>query len=389
MQFIDLHKQYKRIEQEIHLRIRTVLEHGCFILGPEVRELEEKLAAFVGARHCISCCSGTDALLMPLMAWGIGPGDAVFVPPFTFFSTAEVVSLLGAMPVFVDVDPVSRNMAAKDLARAIEAVRQQDASIYPLPRAALEQQLAPKAVIPVDLFGMAADYNGILPLARKYGLYVLEDAAQSFGGEYFGKRLCNLGCHAAATSFFPAKTLGCYGDGGALFTDDDALADILLSIRAHGKGAHRYDNCRIGINGRLDTLQAAILLPKFAIFTEELQRRQQAAQWYALHLENAPGVTPPAVPEGCVSAWGQYCILVANNRRDAVAAALAAQNIPSNVYYPKGLHLQGAYAHYGHKEGDMPVCERLCGEILALPFHPYLEEEDVARVCAVIRGAPA
>ena len=289
MQFIDLAKQQSHIRGAIDARIKAVLDHGNYIMGPEVRELEALFCSFTGAKHCITCSSGTDALLMPLMAWGIKQGDAVFVPPFTFFATAEEPALLGATPIFVDVDPVTFNMRPDLLEKAIEAVQKGDPSIYPLPRAACERKLTPRAVIPVDLFGQAADYQAILAIAKAHGLKVIEDAAQSFGGSRHGKMNCALGCHAAATSFFPAKPLGCYGDGGAVFTDDDELAELLKSIRVHGKGEDKYDNVRLGLNGRIDTLQAAILLAKMEIFPQEIESRQQVAAWYAQHLAGIDG----------------------------------------------------------------------------------------------------
>ena len=387
MQFIDLAAQQKRIRSDLERRIKAVLDHGNYIMGPEVFTLEERLATFAGARHCVSCASGTDALLMVLMAWDIGPGDAVFMPPFTFFATAEAVAMLGATPVMVDIDPDCFNMNPQALGKAVDAVRARDASCYPLPAVAVCQRLTPRAVIPVDLFGQPAAYAEILPLARKYELLVMEDAAQSFGAMYNGKRTCGLGCHAAATSFFPAKPLGCYGDGGAIFTDDDALAAVLQSIRVHGKGSDKYDNVRIGLNGRLDTLQAAILLAKLEVFFEEIQLRQQIARTYAEELAAIPGITPPRIPEDSLSVWAQYCILVAAGRRDAVAARLKEKNIPTNIYYPTPMHMLAALKNLGYAPDDMPASLAASRDILALPFHPYLETEDIRRVAAVLQEA--
>jgi len=384
MQFIDLAAQQRRIRPDLERRIKAVLDHGNYIMGPEVFELEERLAGFVGARHCVSCASGTDALLMVLMAWDVGPGDAVFVPPFTFFATAEVVAMLGATPVMVDIDPVTFNMDPKALEKAIGAVKARDPSGYPLPVAAMRQALTPRVVIPVDLFGLSAAYAEILPLAQKHDLLVMEDAAQSFGAEYNGKKVCGLGCHAAAASFFPAKPLGCYGDGGAIFTDDDALAAILQSIRLHGRGSDKYDNVRIGINGRLDTLQAAILLAKLEIFPEEIRLRQKIAGAYTGGLASISGITPPRIPEGSFSAWAQYCILVADGRRDAIAARLKEKGIPTNIYYPTPMHMLGAFKSLGYAPGDMPVSLAASQSILALPFHPYMPEADVERVCQAV-----
>lgn len=389
MQFIDLAAQQARIRSRIDARIKAVLDHGNYIMGPEVAELEARFCEFTGARHCVTCASGTDALLMPLMAWGIGPGDAVFVPPFTFFATAEEPALLGATPVFVDVDPETFNMRPDLLAKAIEAVRTGDASLHPLPKAARERRLRPRAVIPVDLFGQPAAYEALLPLAREQGLLVLEDAAQAFGATYQGEKTCALGCHAAATSFFPAKPLGCYGDGGAVFTDDDALADRLRSIRVHGKGDDKYDNVRLGLNGRLDTLQAAILLAKMDVFPDEIEARQHVASWYAAELGDIPGLTIPTVSAGNTSVWAQYCVLLPAGERARVMAALKEQGIPTNIYYPKPQHCLAVFAELGYAPDDMPVALRASERIMALPFHPYLEEAQVRQVAAALRGALA
>ena len=396
MQFIDLNIQYQRLKPAIEARFAEVMRHGVFIMGPEIAELEEKLAQICGAKHAISCASGTDALLMPLLAWGIGPGDAVFTTPFTFYATAEVVALVGAIPVFVDIDPRTYNICPKALERAIEAVRKQDAGIYPLPKAALEQKLTPRLVIPVDIFGQAAEYDAILPIARQYGLKVMEDAAQSFGGTYRGKPLCGLPCEVATTSFFPAKPLGCYGDGGAMFTDDDELAHALRSLRVHGKGSDKYDNVRVGINGRMDTLQAALMLPKLDIFAEEIAARQKVAAFYSERLGKIEGITVPYVEPYNVSAWAQYTIQCdngdngdnspANARRDALAVHLKAKGIPTAVYYPKPLHMQSVFAHLGYRPADLPVAAKLCQRVLSLPMHPYLTEEEQARVCEAIEG---
>ena len=388
MRFIDLAAQQQRIRSDLERRIRLVLDHGEYILGPEVDELEERLAGLTGAGHCLSCASGTDALLMVLMAWGLGPGDAVFVPPFSFFATGEAPALLGAMPVMVDIDPVTFNMDPPALARAVAAVLKRDPSIHPLPALALERQLRPKAVIPVDLFGQTADYDAILPLADEHGLMVLEDAAQSFGAEDHGKKSCALGCQAAATSFYPAKPLGGYGDGGAIFTDDDALSDILRSIRVHGQGGGgKGGHVRIGVNGRLDTLQAAILLAKLEIFSEELKARERVAGWYAERLAGLEGLRPPLVGDGRVSAWAQYSILVSGGRRDAAAAFLKSRGIPTNIYYPTPMHLLGAFKNLGYQAEDFPVALACSRDILALPFHPYMTEADVSAVGRALEEA--
>lgn len=389
MQFIDLAAQQQRIRQSLEARIQAVMEHGKFIMGQEVTELEEQLAAYVSARHCISCSSGTDALFMTLMAWGVKPGDAVFVPVFSFFATAEVVALLGATPVMVDIDPLAFNMDPQALQKAIAAVRAQDPALYPLPAVARTEKLTPRAIIPVDLFGQAADYDAILAIAKAGGLAVLEDAAQSFGASYEGKKTCGLGCDAAATSFFPNKPLGCYGDGGAVFTNDDALAEILRSIRVHGKGQGKYDNIRIGINARLDTMQAAILLAKLEIFPSEIAARQQVAQLYAARLADIDGLRTPTVLPGRKSVWAQYCITVEHGKRDAVRAFLQDRDIPSMVYYPTPMHMLGAFSGAGYKPEDMPNALAASRSILALPFHPYMTEEQVATVAKAVKEALA
>lgn len=382
MQFIDLKVQYERLKPAIEARFAEVMRHGVFIMGPEIGELEEKLVRITGARHAISCASGTDALLMPLLAWGIGPGDAVFTSPFTFYATAEVVALVGATPVFVDIDPRTYNICPRALKLAIEALQKQDKSIYPLPEAALKQKLTPRAVIPVDIFGQAAEYDAILSVARQHGLKVMQDAAQSFGGSYRGKPLCGLACEVATTSFFPAKPLGCYGDGGAMFTDDDNLAEALRSLRVHGKGSDKYDNLRVGINGRMDTLQAALMLPKLDVFAEEIAARQKVAAFYSECLSKIKGITVPYVEPHNVSAWAQYTIQC--DKRDALAAHLKTRGIPTAVYYPKPLHMQSVFAHLGYRPADLPVSATLCQRVLSLPMHPYLTAEEQTKICEAI-----
>jgi UDP-2-acetamido-2-deoxy-ribo-hexuluronate aminotransferase len=379
MEFIDLQKQYGLLAPSIARRMQAVLDHGKYIMGPEVGQLEKQLASFTGSSHCVSCASGTDALLMILMARGIGPGDAVFTTPFTFIATAEVISLLGATPVYVDIDPRTYNIDPERLAAAIADL---EAGRKPSPGS--PSGLTPKAVIPVDMFGLPADYDAIEAVAKKHGLFVLEDAAQSLGGSYKGRPVGSLG-DAAATSFFPAKPLGCYGDGGAIFTDDGALTAVLESIRVHGKGSDKYDNVRIGMNGRLDTLQAAILLSKLEVFAEEIQKRQAVALRYSEGLRDS--VVVPHVPEGLVSAWAQYS--VRSPRRDAVMQALKDAGIPSVVYYPKPLHQQTAFAPLKYGDGAFPVSESTASEIFSLPMHPYLEAADQDRVIQAVRGALA
>lgn len=388
MQFIDLAAQQARIRPEIDRRIKAVLDHGKYIMGPEIQELEDALCTFTGAKHCVTCSSGTDALLMPLMAWGVGEGDAVFAPPFTFFSTVEEPALAGATPVFVDVRPDTFNMDPDQLEKAIEAVEKQDASIYPLPRAALEKKLRPRVVIPVDLFGQPAEYDRILPIAKRHGLHVMEDAAQAFGASQNGMKTCALGCDAATTSFFPAKPLGCYGDGGAVFTDDDELAAILCSIRVHGKGGDKYDNVRLGLNGRLDTLQAAILLAKMTVFRDEIESRQTVAAAYRKAFEGS-AVTTPVILDGNVSAWAQYCILLPEGRREGVMAHLKDKGIPSNIYYPKPQHQLAVFKDLGYAADDMPIALDTSRRILALPFHPYMTADAVRTVADAVLEALA
>jgi dTDP-4-amino-4,6-dideoxygalactose transaminase len=339
---------------------------------------------------------------MALMACGIGPGDAVFTSPFTFIATAEVIVLLGATPVFVDIDPKTFNMDPEHLEKAIQAVQANDSSLYPLPHNSTQKlitnndspitnnpltnpPLTPKAVIPVDLYGLPAEYQRINQIARKHGLWVIEDAAQSLGAEYKGSRAGNLG-HIGCTSFFPAKPLGGYGDGGAIFTDDDQIAKELKSIRIHGKGSHKYDNARIGINGRLDTMQAAVLLAKLEIFPDELKKRQNVAQTYSGKLSDTEFLTLPQVSEDCKSAWAQYSILAQDSEeRQQIQERLISENIPSVIYYPKPLHHQGAFEDLGYTAGDMPVSQDCASRIFSLPMHPYLTDTENETICALIK----
>jgi len=365
MQFIDLKKQQEQIRPEIDQAIKTVLDHGKYIMGPEVAKLEEKLADFVNSKHCISCASGTDALLLGLMAYGVGVGDAIFTTPFTFFATAEMIALTGATPVFVDVDPETYNIDPAKLIDAVEKVKQ-------------EGILNPKGIIPVDLFGLPADYDAILPFANEQGLFVLQDAAQAFGAEYKGKKCPSIG-HVGITSFFPAKPLGCYGDGGAIFTDDDALADIIRSLRVHGKGVDKYNNIRIGWNARMDTIQAAIVLEKLKIYPTEIEQRQNVSMEYTTRM---PNIKNQKIPTGLKSVWAQFCL--ESTERTAIQNALKENDIPSVIYYVKPLHLLDAFSHLKYKKGDFPIAEKLSEEIFALPFHPYLQSSDIEKICDVL-----
>ncbi len=371
MEFRDLKTQYKNLKAEIDERVLSVMERAQFISGPEVKELEQKLAEYVGVKHCITCANGTDALELVLLAWGIGKGDAVFVPTFSFMSTAEVVASVGAFPLFVDIDPDTFNIDPKKLEQAI--IQAQNEGKYNL-----------RAIIPVDLFGMPADYEAIAAIAKRYGLKVLEDGAQGFGGAINGKRACSFG-DAATTSFFPAKPLGCYGDGGAMFTDDDELALLLRSLTVHGKGTEKYDNVRIGRNSRLDTLQAAVLITKLKAFDEyELGAVNRVAAEYTKRLKGI--VKTPAVPEGYLSSWAQYTILLENEeQRNGLQAKLKEKGIPSMIYYPRPLHLQTAFAFCGMKEGTCPVAEEASRCVLSLPMHPYLVSEEIKRVSDTVR----
>lgn len=384
MQFIDLAEQQRRIRDKIDDRIRVVLDHGKYIMGPEVTELENRLSDFTGVSYAISCASGTDALLIALMAYDVGPGDAIFTSPFTFIATAEVISLLGATPVFVDIDPATFNISPVLLDKAISALKKKDVSDYPLPN---HQPLKPKGIIAVDLFGLPADYSKINRIAKNFDLFVIEDAAQSFGAQCNGRlagSLANIGC----TSFFPAKPLGCYGDGGMCFTDDPKIAEVMRSIRVHGKGSDKYDNIRIGINGRLDTLQAAILLAKFEIYPVEVKLRNTVAQRYTDMLMEIKSLTAPAIEEGFMSVWAQYSILSENSEhRNRIQTALKAKNIPTAIYYPKPLHLQTAFKSLGYSYGDFPVSERCSESIFSLPMHPYLEENSQQEIVSALRHA--
>jgi dTDP-4-amino-4,6-dideoxygalactose transaminase len=385
MHFIDLAAQQKRIRNEIEANITAILDHGRYILGPEIKSLEEKLAQYAEVKHAVSCASGTDALLLALMAYGVGPGDAIFTTPFTFIATGEVISLLGATPVFVDIESQTFNLDTAKLEQAIEAIKGSVTGDHPLPRS--DGALVARGIIPVDLFGLPADYDRINVIAQRHDLFVVEDAAQSFGAEHNGKMagiLADIGC----TSFFPAKPLGCYGDGGMCFTNDDSLAEIMNSLRVHGKGTHKYDNVRTGINGRLDTLQAAILLAKFSIFPEEIELRQQVAQRYNELLNQTKEVQTPLIPEKLKSAWAQYSVLAEDeNHRSILQARLKESGIPTAIYYPKPLHLQSAFQSLGYKEGDFPVSEDCSRRIFSLPMHPYLSSSDQESIAQVLSSS--
>lgn len=369
--FNDLGAQYRHLKKEIDAGIAGVIESSHFISGPQVEQLERELASAVGRKYCVSVGSGTDALLMPLMAEKIGPGDAVFVPAFTFFASAEVASLCGATPVFCDSDPDTFNLDPKSLSAQIEKTLK-------------DGKLKPRAVIAVDLFGQPADFPAIQKICGQYGLLLIEDAAQGFGGAIGEKKACSFGNYSA-TSFFPAKALGCYGDGGAVFTDDEDAYRLLLSLRVHGKGSFKYENVRIGLNARLDTLQAAILLPKLHAFDEENEHRKRAAARYAQLLGGR--FRTPVIKEGFSSGFGYYTLKAESpEERTRILDGLKAAGIPAMVYYPKPLHLQKVYEPLGYRAGDLPNAERLCDVVFSLPMHGYLTEDEIGMVCEALNN---
>ncbi len=371
MRFKDLKQQYQLLKADMDKAILDAVASGAYIMGPQVKDLEKELAAYVGTRHCISCASGTDALTLALKAWGVGKGDAVFVPDFTFFSTAEAVSLEGATPVFVDVDSATFNIDPADLEKKIRQTLRRG-------------ELAPKVIIAVDLFGLPADYPAIRKIAGQYGLLILEDGAQGFGGAINGKRSCSFG-DISTTSFFPGKPLGCYGDGGACFTDNDEWAALMDSYRMHGKGSSKYDNVRIGMNSRLDTIQAAILQVKLSAFDGELAAINNVAAEYTARLADI--VETPVVPDGYLSSWAQYTVrLDGRAERDGLQAYLEEQGIPSMVYYPTPMHCQTAYRNQSIPEADCPVTCQLCDIVLSLPIHPYISLGEIDRVCNAIKN---
>jgi len=369
--FIDIAAQRRRIGPAVDEAVARVLAHCQFINGPEVTALEAALAAYCGAKHVVTCASGTDALVMVLMAKGVGAGDAVLCPSFTFCATGEAVAIAGATPVFVDVDEATFNIDAPSLKRGIATAKRLG--------------LKPRGVIPVDLFGQSADHDAVFAVAETEGMFILDDAAQAFGASYKGRRLGGMGI-VTATSFFPAKPLGCYGDGGAIFTDDAAFADLLRSIRVHGQGNDKYDNVRLGLTGRLDTIQAAVLIEKLKIFDDEIAARSRIAERYAQGLGNV--VTVPRLAKGHTSVWAQYTIrLPQGTDRDAFAAALKAQGVPTAIYYPKSMHQQTAYRKYPVADGGLPVSERLSADVISLPMHAYLDEASQDRVIQAVRSS--
>ncbi len=370
--FIDLGAQRKRMGGAVEEAIAKVVASGQYILGPQVGELETQLAKFAGVKHAITCSSGSDALQMVLMAKGVGSGDAVICPSFTFCATAEVVTLLGATPVFADVDADTFNINAKSTEAAIARAEKLGLEV--------------KAIMPVDLFGLSVDHDAMAKIAEDNGLFVLDDACQGFGSTFKGKQVASLGL-ASATSFFPAKPLGCYGDGGAVFTGNDELATIIKSIRVHGAGSDRYDNVRIGITGRLDTIQAAVLIEKLKIFPEEIVARDKVARRYNEGLAKSAAV--PVVPQGHTSVWAQYTIRLKPGQRDGFANTLKEQGIPTAIYYPKPLHKQTAYKDFPVAEGGLPISDRIADEVISLPMHAYLDEPTQDRIIEAVKRALA
>ena len=379
MQFRDLKYQYQVLKQDIDQAVLDVMQSGAFIMGQPVKDLETQLAEYVGVKHCISCANGTDALTLALKVWGIGPGDAVFVPDFTFFSSAEVVSLEGATPIFVDVDEETFNISPTDLERAIKEVFK-------------EGKLTPKVIVAVDLFGLPANYSAIRKIADRYDLLILEDGAQGFGGEIMGRKACSFG-DISTTSFFPAKPLGCYGDGGAVFTNNDDWAVLADSYRVHGKGTFKYDNVRIGMNSRLDTMQAAILQVKLKAFADyELADVNKVASRYTELLKDVACIKTPVIPTGFYSSWAQYTLrLDSKEQRDTLQVSLKAQGIPSMVYYPKPMHAQTAFANIESVWNDSSLftlhSSFLSKTVLSLPMHPYLTEDDIRTVVDVLKAS--
>lgn len=367
--FIDLQAQRRRIADKLEAATKRVMEHGAFIMGPEVKELEKKLAEFCGAKYCVSCSNGTDALALGLRAKGVGKGDAVIVPSFTFAATAEVVDWVGATAIFTDIDADTFNMDVKSLERAIAVAK--------------DKGLNPVGIIPVDLFGLSADYDAIQDVADAHDLWVMADSAQGFAAEYKGRKAGAIG-DMATTSFFPAKPLGCYGDGGAIFTDDDDVHAMLQSLRVHGKGSDKYDNVRVGMNARLDTMQAGILLEKLAIYSDELDRRNKVADQYKNELEGV--VKTPFVPDEHRSVWAQYTLTLDEGvDRDAFMAHMKECGVPTVVYYPRPLHTQTAYQHFLKADDKLSVCEDLANRVVSLPMHPYLTPEQVSYICESVK----
>ena len=380
--FIDLNSQYKRIESRIKENMNRVLEHGAYINGPEIEKLEEKLSAFCGSRYAVACSSGTDALLLALRALNVRPGDALLTTPFTFCATAETIALLGAVPIFIDIDPQTHNLDPHQIEKALKAVQKNDPSIHPLPRNGFSRPLTVKGIVSVDLFGLPCDYDSLMPLARENDLYLIVDAAQSLGSLDKDKSPCSLGT-ISCTSFFPAKPLGCYGDGGMCFTQDSETADVLRSLRVHGR--REGENLWLGMNARMATLQAAVLLAKSEIFPEELRLRRELAWSYNQLLYSVQNIATPPIFQDKQSAWAQYSIQAEDSaHREQIFRGLKEQGIPWAIYYPHPLHLEPALRYLGYRKGDFPVSESTAERIFSLPMHPYLHQEDQERIVETI-----
>lgn len=381
MQFIDLKSQYKLLKEKIDSNIHSVLDHGQYVMGPEVIALEAQLAEYAGTKHCISCSSGTDALVMALMAHGIGEGDVVITTPFTFIATAEAIKFVGATPLFVDIDIETFNISPKLIEEALNDISENKKTIHGQICTDVKNI---KAIISVDLFGLPADAIKINQVAKDFGLIVIEDAAQGFGGSIEENKAGSLG-DIGCTSFFPAKPLGCYGDGGAIFTDNDDIANKLKSIRVHGQGEDKYQNVRLGLTGRLDTIQAAVLLPKLEVFDSEIEQRQNVARLYTANLANVDSITTPSTPHGYVSAWAQYTLMAKDdNHRTLIMDHLKSNNIPVAVYYPIPLHEQKVFENLGYSVNDFPVSSNAAKRVFSLPMHPYLESKDIETICNLI-----
>lgn len=381
MQFIDLKTQYRLLKDSIDSNIHKVLEHGQYVMGPEVLEIEKKLAEYTNSKHCVSCSSGTDALVMALMAHGIGNGDVVITTPFTFIATAEAIKFVGAKPLFIDIDIDTFNLSPQILKDTLDDLSNNKTTIHSKICNDIKNV---KAIISVDLFGLPADAKAINKVAEKYGLIVIEDAAQGFGGSIDGAKagsLADIGC----TSFFPAKPLGCYGDGGAIFTNNDEIADVLRSVRVHGQGTDKYQNVRLGLTGRLDTIQAAVLLPKLEIFDTEIEQRQNVAELYTRKLASVAGITTPSVPAGYVSAWAQYTLMARDDEhRTRIMKHLKDNNVPVAVYYPIPLHEQKVFEELGYASSDFETSSNASNRVFSLPMHPYLKADDIEHICKLI-----
>ncbi|MEY8214754.1 MAG: DegT/DnrJ/EryC1/StrS aminotransferase family protein [Colwellia sp.] len=383
MQFIDLKSQYALLKEKIDINIHKVLDHGQYVMGPEVITLESELATYAGTKHCISCSSGTDALVMALMAHDIGQGDVVITTPFTFIATAEAIKFVGATPLFIDIDIETFNISPELLQITLKDISENKQTIHD---AVCTDITKVKAIISVDLFGLPANAEKINTIANNFGLVVIEDAAQGFGGSINGNKagsLADIGC----TSFFPAKPLGCYGDGGAIFTDSDDIAEKLKSIRVHGQGTDKYQNVRLGLTGRLDTLQAAVLLPKLEVFDTEIEQRQCVANQYTSNLSRVDGLTTPVTPKGYISAWAQYTLMARDDtHRSQIMNHLKSNDIPVAVYYPIPLHEQKVFEGLGYSSDDFKVSSNAANRVFSLPMHPYLDSKDIDIICNLIEA---